>query len=104
MEGDWVLSKEQTEIVKRCIVFLKSNFKYTWPKWPIYYRTARPIVWLLTFGHLTKKLDRHFNKNGDPDAWPFFSRQEYEAAKKKPAYCSKTPNKEYQPTSSRDRA
>lgn len=89
LEGDWVLSKEQTEIVKRCIVFLKSNFEYNWPKWPLYYRAARSIVCLLTFGRLTKKLDRYFNENGDSDAWPFFSQKEYEVAKKKPAYCSK---------------
>jgi hypothetical protein len=89
MNGEWALTTKQTEIIKRCIVFLKSNYEYKWLKWPLYYKAARPFVWLLSFGQLTEKLDKDFNRNGDLEAWPFFSKEEYEAAKKKPSYSIK---------------
>ncbi len=90
MEGKWALSNEQDVIIKRCIVFLKSNIEYKWPKWPLYYRVVRPFIWLISFGRLTDKLDSHFNGNGNLEVWPFFSEDEYEAAKKEPIYCAKS--------------
>lgn len=102
MEGVWALSSEQSIIIKRCIVFLKSNLEYTWPKWPLYYRAARPILWLISGGMLTRILDNHFNGGGELEVWPFFSAEEYEVAKTHPGYCTKIHNTSSQPTTGRD--
>jgi len=88
MEGDWALTEDQMKIVKRCIVFLKSDFEYTWPKWPFYYRIVRPIIWLLSFGRLIIKSDKYFNGGGDLNVWPFISNAEYMSAKQEPKYCA----------------
>lgn len=102
MEGEWALSSEQLDIIRRCIVFLKSNIEYKWPKWPLYYRAARPLLWLISGGKLTKILDSRFNGGGDLEVWPFFSAEEYEDAKGHPVYCTNTYNTALQPTSGRD--
>jgi len=98
LEGKWALSDEQKVIFKRAIVFLKSDSEYKWPKWPIYYRIARPIIWLLTFGRLCGKFDHHFNGHGDLNAWPFHSCKEFTEAKETPVYMSKSHNHQIQPT------
>lgn len=104
LEGKWALTEEQIAIVKRAIVFLKSDFEYRWPKWPLYYKIIRPFIWLLSLGTLTKILDVHFNGNGDLGVWPFFSSEEYEEARKKPPYLANTHNTAHQPTSGRNAA
>jgi len=90
MEGKWALSKKQDTIVKRCIVFLKSDYEYRWPKLPLYYKVTRPFVWLISFGIITRKLDNYFNGNGSLDVWPFFTENEYVSAKNNPSYCAKS--------------
>ncbi len=88
MEGKWALPDDQMVIIKRCIVFLKSDIEYEWPKWPILYILTRPLIWLITLGRLTEVLDRHFNRAGKTHVWPFHTEKDYEAAKKNPRYCA----------------
>jgi hypothetical protein len=86
MDGAHALSKEQMAVVKRMIVFLKSDCEYKWPNWPLYYRIARPLFCLISFGVVTKRLDHHFHGNGDDDVWPFFKVEDYQVALKSPRY------------------
>lgn len=88
MKGDWALNQEQMDIVKRSIVFLKSDCEYKWPKWPFYYKFARPFIWLLSFGKAPKYLDGYLHRFGDKNVWPFFSVHQYELAKAEPVYCT----------------
>jgi len=80
LAGSLALTEAQMAIVKRAIVFLKSDCEYRWPKWSICYKIVRPLLWLVSIGILTKRLDRHFHGNGDEDLWPFFCRSDYEDA------------------------
>jgi hypothetical protein len=68
------------------IVFLKSDCDYKWQNRPLHYRIARPLLWLISFGAITKRLERHFHGKGDDDIWPFFTVEEYQAALKSPRY------------------
>jgi len=86
MEGSWALTEAQMIIVKRAIVFLKSDCEYKRTKPPIFYKIVRPLLWLFSVGILTKQLDKHFNGNGDEDFWPFFCLSDYENAQKIPRY------------------
>ncbi len=104
LEGKWALNEEQIAIIRRAIVFLKSDFEYRWPKWPFYYKFSRPFIWLLSLGSLTKVLDARFNGNGDFEVWPFFSNEEYNEALQNPRYLANTHNTALQPTSGRDAA
>lgn len=86
MDGKYALTEAQMATVKRAILFLKSDFEYKWPNWPLYYMISRPLLWLISLGSLTKRLDQYFHGNGDEDVWPFFSREDYEKALKFPRY------------------
>ena len=86
MDGAYTLSKEQMVVVKRAIVFLKSDYEYSWQSWPIYYRVVRPLLWIMSFGVVTKRLDQHFIGNGDKEVWPFFKVEDYRSALQEPRY------------------
>ncbi len=86
-------------VIKRAIIFLKSDFEYRWPKWPLYYKTLRPIIWLLSLGKATKRLDEHFNGYGNLEFWPFYSSEEYERALQQPRYMANMHNTALQPMS-----
>lgn len=98
MDGAHALSNEQLAVVKRAIVFLKSDREYTWPRWPLYYRVARPFLWMISFGVIAKRLDKHFHGNGDDEVWPFFTVEEYQMALKSPRYLKGAHNTALQPT------
>jgi hypothetical protein len=100
MDGAHALSNEQLAVVKRAIVFLKSDCEYEWPSWPLYYRIARPLLWLVSFGVVTKRLDKHFHGNGDDVAWPFFKVEDYQTALNSPRYLNGAHNTGLRPTSS----
>ena len=104
MDGVHALSKEQIAVVKRALVFLKSDCEYKWQNWPLYYRVARPLLWLFSFGVVTKRLDLYFHGNGDDYAWPFFTVADYQVALKSPRYLNGTHNPALQPTSGGDAA
>jgi len=104
MDGAHALSNEQLIVVMRAIVFLKSDYEYKWPSWPLYYRVARPLLWLISLGLVTKRLDNHFHGNGDDEAWPFFKVEEYQAALKSPRYLNGAHNTALQPTPGNDAA
>jgi hypothetical protein len=86
MDGVHALTETQMAVVKRAIVFLKSDFEYKWLCWPVYYKIARPFLWLLSLGVITKRLDRRYHGNGDDEVWPFFSCEDYKTALKSPRY------------------
>jgi hypothetical protein len=104
MDGARALSNEQLAVVKRAIVFLKSDCEYEWPSWPLYYRIARPLLWLVSFGVVTKRLDKHFHGNGDDIAWPFFKVEDYQTALNSPRYLNGAHNTALRPTSGGDAA
>jgi hypothetical protein len=97
MDGAHALSYEQLTIVKRAIVFLKSDCEYKWPSRPLYYRVARPLLWVISLGIVTKRLDKHFHGNGDDEAWPFFKIEDYQTALKSPSYLNGTDTTALQP-------
>jgi hypothetical protein len=92
LEGEWALNESGLTVVKRAIVFLKSDFEYRWPKWPFYYKAFRPFIWLFSLGKATKRLDERFNGYGNLEVWPFFSSEEYESALQQPRYMANTHN------------
>jgi len=89
MNGDRALTNEQMKVVTRAIVFLKSNYEYSWPKAPWWYKPIRPILWFVTLGAATKKIDRGLKGEGNLDVWPFYNTEEYRNAKENPVYCTK---------------
>ena len=73
------LSKTEKKHIARCILFLKSNHEYTYPK-----EGSRssysllPLLNLLTLGLFNKLLPRNSKaeEHGDLSVWPFVSRKQ----------------------------
>lgn len=85
-EGKWELSAAQREIAVRIIMFLKSDFEYTWPNVPTWYRIFRPMIWLVSIGAGTKCLDRKYYFYDNLGIWPFITQTQIEEAKCQPKY------------------
>lgn len=97
LEGKWSLTEKQKPILKRCILFLKSNNEYKWQPWPIAYRVLRPFIWLITLGYLSKKLESYFDKGLNKEVWPFSTEEEYLKALENPVYMNKAHNNAFSP-------
>jgi len=65
---------------------------------------ARPLLWAISFGVATKRLDKHFHGNGDDEAWPFFKVEDFQMALKSPRYLNGSHNTALQPTPGGDAA
>ena len=80
-EGKWKLSDADHAVLLRTILFLKSQFEYTWPSPPTWYLVARLCVAILTVGLGTKLVDKRFGKMPDSELWPFRSHSDISNAK-----------------------
>ena len=85
-EGKWKLNEAQREIVVRIVMFLKSDLEYSWPAIPEWYKTLRPVIYLLSLGVAVKALDRKFEYIDELDVWPFRNESEIEVTKHAPKY------------------
>ncbi len=85
-EGQWLLSKDQREIVLRIIMFLKSDVEYQWPIVPGWYVGLRPVIWLVTFSIGAKYLDQMYNFQDKLDVWPFKDQIEIKETQNDPKY------------------
>lgn len=89
--GKHKLSEETENIIKRYILFLKSDNEYEWkdPKFP------NVINWFLNvikFGICHKKSQEKESENtgfGDERVWPFFRETEFEKEINEPKYLNK---------------
>lgn len=81
------LSKECRRNVARVIVFLKSNREYKWvhPKWYVILPVA--LLCVPTFGWAARWFyGWYYDRQSDWSLWPFFQREEFEAALQHPPY------------------
>ncbi len=69
----------------RAILFLKSDNEYRWPRVTGLRPDGLSILGVLTMGFATRRRRRR-NEEGCRDVWPFYSRAEYEEARRTPPY------------------
>lgn len=77
------LSKSEKKNIARCILFLKSDNEYTYPKDKFYpLHTFIPLLNLLSLGLFSKFLPRNSkaDEHGDLSVWPFVSRKQLQRA------------------------
>ncbi len=86
LRGEWALSEKQGQAIARCILFLKSDCEYRWP------RKYREVPWvqrlisILTLGIVRRRLDRTGQESGAWEVWPFLTVEEFKAANRTPVY------------------
>jgi hypothetical protein len=79
LTGKHGLSDENRIFVQRCILFLKSDCEFQWPRQRL--RLWYPILCLLGFGRVLKRRDGEaYKRCGDEAFWPFTNKAQYEQA------------------------
>ncbi len=74
LTGKWKLSPDMLRNFARIIVFLHSGLPYKWPRTPL---------WRMLLGIVTRLFPSR-PCGGDESVWPFFRREDFEAAIARP--------------------
>jgi len=77
------ISRESKHEISRWILFLQTNEEFLWPNPNLSIVTT--LLNMVTFGFYSKVIGRK-EKDGDNDVWPFFKKEDYEAALANPKY------------------
>ena len=70
LTGKHALNAERRAFLKRCLLFLKSDFEFQWPR-----QKFRPWYGILRFLGLGREMT-----SGDIAVWPFFNAAQHEEA------------------------
>jgi hypothetical protein len=76
LTGKHAPNEEQRAFLERCILFLKSNNEFQWPRQKL--RPWYGILRLLGFGRTLKRQEEAEMSIGDKDVWPFLKKGQYE--------------------------
>lgn len=86
---------ERREIAK-CVLFLKTDQEYQWPKQCGLKNDLMYLLWLVSLGrieprfnvegNILSRINKLFDAAGDLEAWPFVSLKNLETARKRPPY------------------
>lgn len=71
------LTDEGRAFIERCVLFLKSDAEFEWPRQKI--RLWYGILWLVGLGRTVRRWrEEEMNSIGDKDVWPFLKKAQYE--------------------------
>ena len=76
LAGKHAPNEEQRAFLERCILFLKSDYEFQWPRQR--FRPWDGILRLLGFKRTLKRQDESEMSIGDKDVWPFLKKAQYE--------------------------
>jgi hypothetical protein len=76
LSGKHALNNDRRAFLERCILFLKSNAEFEWPRQK--FRPWYGILRLLGSGRTLKRREEEEMSIGDKDVWPFLKRAQYE--------------------------
>ncbi|MDS4039548.1 MAG: hypothetical protein RKP20_00005 [Candidatus Competibacter sp.] len=86
--GRWALTPEGRAWVARIVLFLRSGLPYCYPRLTGLAQLPVLLCSLATLGWVGRLWRRRQWKDGDESVWPFFSRSEYDEARRNPVYLS----------------
>jgi len=76
LTGKHALNDERRAFLERCILFLKSDVEFQWPRQK--FRPWHGILRLLGLGRTIKRREQEEMSIGDKEVWPFLRKAEYE--------------------------
>ncbi|WP_157372603.1 hypothetical protein [Photobacterium marinum] len=82
LRGKNALCSTDKSMVARWVLFLKSDFEYSWPTPTLKER----ILHKLSFGFLGKSIRQQNSIDGDLQYWPFVDQAQFNAAKTRTGY------------------
>ncbi|MFD2561851.1 hypothetical protein [Aquimarina rubra] len=81
-QGKWKMEESDEKVLKRTILFLKSDYEYKWSEPSLIENIKKYLSQLLRIKNET--IDK--TQSGQREYWPFFSKDEYENALSSPKY------------------
>lgn len=78
LPGEQGLKDETRSFLERCILFLKSDFDFRWPRERI--RPWRALLRLAGFGRLASRREAREMAIGDVEVWPFLNKAQHGSA------------------------
>ncbi len=85
LKGKDALDRVVKKEVARWVLFLKSNYEYSWPSIPFIQRA----IYGLTFGLFGTSYVKVWSLAGDVDVWPFLKNEHFTKAKEEYGYLGK---------------
>lgn len=85
LKGKDALESVVKKEVARWVLFLKSNFEYSWPDVPL----SQRFLHSLTLGLLGTTYAKVWSAVGDIEVWPFLKEEEFTKAKEEHGYLGK---------------
>ena len=85
LKGKDTLEKVVKKEVARWVLFLKSNYEYSWPNVPFLQRALHAV----SFGSLGTSYAKVWASSGDLDVWPFLKSEHFAIAKEEHGYLGK---------------
>jgi hypothetical protein len=76
LTGKHALDQERRAFLERCILFLKSDIEFQWPRQK--FRPWYGILRLLGFGRILKRREEEEMSIGDKEVWPFLKQAQYQ--------------------------
>ncbi len=76
LTGEYALKEESRSFLDRCILFLKSDLDFQWPRQK--FRPWYGLFRIIGLGRFIDRLERKEMNIGDVDVWPFLKKTEYE--------------------------
>ncbi|HZQ22697.1 MAG TPA: hypothetical protein VFA89_07840 [Terriglobales bacterium] len=76
LTGKHALNEERRAFMERCILFLKSDVEFEWPRQK--FRPWYGILRLLGFGRTLKRREEEEMSIGDKEVWPFLKKTQYQ--------------------------
>jgi len=85
LKGKDALEKVVKKEVSRWVLFLKSNYEYSWPDVAL----SQRILHSFTLGLFGTSYTKVWSAVGDIDAWPFLKNEDFTKAKEEHGYLGK---------------
>ena len=76
LTGKYAVNDEGRAFLERCILFLKSNVEFQWPRQK--FRPWYGILRLFGFGPTLKRREKEEMSIGDTGVWPFLKKAQYQ--------------------------
>ena len=84
--GKWALDREERTQVARILLFLRSGLPYRYPRITGLAQIPVILLSLVTLGWFGRFWHRRSWRGGDESVWPFYTRNEYDAARRYPVF------------------
>ena len=86
LTGEYRASDGERREIAKCVLFLKTDQEYQWPRQTGLKKSLMYLLWLVSFGRAGYRAKKLFHAAGDLEVWPFIRLKDLETARTRPPY------------------